>query len=223
SEQEAVFLENTTAWVPKAPVMPEASAPVLKKPVVIPRIDTSGKITIPLPFMRAYSPDLRPHDVNERDFLAFIDNLAVAQTAPVPLQLLDVAGHAVGFVPHHWAMFAGASMNMAAGVGTAAVSAFRTRHFMDKVNREYFAPRGLNASLCKNDQLAEKLGYDPSLPQVAPLNIRSGPTTIRDRRLQALEPYIAPLSFDVPLPTNQRNALDQMAAKQSERNIQKKE
>jgi hypothetical protein len=48
--------------------------------------------------MRAYSPALRPHGINEGEFVAFIDNLAVAQAAPPPLQVLDVAGRAIGFV-----------------------------------------------------------------------------------------------------------------------------
>lgn len=48
--------------------------------------------------MRAYSPALRVHDINEGDFVAFIDNLAVAQAAPPPLQVLDLAGSAIGFV-----------------------------------------------------------------------------------------------------------------------------
>jgi hypothetical protein len=65
---------------------------------VIPRIDISGRLAVPLPFMRAYSPDLRQHNINEADFVAFIDNLAVAQAPPAPLQALNVAGQTVGFV-----------------------------------------------------------------------------------------------------------------------------
>ena len=61
-------------------------------------MDISGRLAIPLPFMRAYSPVLRPYGVNEGEFVAFIDSLAIAQAAPPPLQVLDVAGRAVGFV-----------------------------------------------------------------------------------------------------------------------------
>lgn len=57
-------------------------------------------------------------------------------------------------------MFAGAGINVAAGVGTAAVSYGRTRYVLEKVNREYFAPRGLQVSLCKYKQLVEKLDLD---------------------------------------------------------------
>jgi hypothetical protein len=64
-------------------------------------------------------------------------------------------------------MFAGAGMNVVAGVGTAAVVYGRTRYFMEKVNREYFAPRGLQASICKHEQLVAKLGLDPDAPLLA--------------------------------------------------------
>lgn len=48
--------------------------------------------------MRAYSPDLRLHGVDEKEFVTFIDSLAVARAAPPPLQVLDAAGSAIGFV-----------------------------------------------------------------------------------------------------------------------------
>lgn len=41
--------------------------------------------------------------------------------------------------------------------------------------------------------------------------------------MRALEPYIAPLTFDVPPPTPQRNVLDQIAAKQIQRRLNRKE
>ncbi|KAI4645801.1 hypothetical protein J4E93_005379 [Alternaria ventricosa] len=120
-------------------------------------------------------------------------------------------------------MIAGASMNMAAGVGTAATTTMRTRRFLKAVNREYFAPRGLKASICKNRQLEEKLGCNMQMPSSADLGSSSQPQTAGYRRLQALTPYIAPLSFNVPSPIEQRSALDRMAAKQIERRIKKKE
>lgn len=48
--------------------------------------------------MRAYSPDLYRHDISAETFVAFIDNLAVAEAPPAPLQALNVAGQAIGFV-----------------------------------------------------------------------------------------------------------------------------
>jgi hypothetical protein len=61
-------------------------------------------------------------------------------------------------------MFAGAGMNVAAGVGIAAVSYGRTRYFLERVNREYFAPRGLQVFVCKYQQLVEKLAIGPDVP-----------------------------------------------------------
>jgi hypothetical protein len=45
--------------------------------------------------------------------------------------------------------------------------------------------------------------------------------SLRDRYMQALMPYVAPLSFDVPPPTEQRSLIDKMSAKQIERRVQK--
>jgi hypothetical protein len=65
---------------------------------VIPRIGVLGRLAAPLPFARAYSSDLKPHAIDEVQFVAFIDTLAVCQAAPVPLQVLDKAGMIVGAV-----------------------------------------------------------------------------------------------------------------------------
>lgn len=64
-------------------------------------------------------------------------------------------------------MIAGTGMNVVAGAGTAAVSYGRTRHFLEKVNREYFAPRGLQVSLCKYQQLIEKLAIKNNAAMLA--------------------------------------------------------
>jgi len=49
------------------------------------------------------------------------------------------------------------------------------------------------------------------------------PVTVGYRRLQALIQYTAFLAFNVPPPTEQRNVLDKLAAKQIQRKINKKE
>jgi hypothetical protein len=46
--------------------------------------------------------------------------------------------------------------------------------------------------------------------------------TAGKRWLQVLQPYTAPLSFDVPPPTEQRNTIDRLAAKQIAQRIEKK-
>lgn len=164
--------------------MANATYRFVQKPVVIPRLDVSGLLRTPFPFIRAYSSDLRSFNIHEKDFVAFLDNLSVAQAPPVPLQALDTAGHVVGIVyveisfesytysyrtarPHHWAMIAGTSMNMVAGIGTAATTRTRTSRFLETANREYFAPRGLKVSIYKERQLAERLHYDLNMPPLS--------------------------------------------------------
>jgi hypothetical protein len=58
-------------------------------------------------------------------------------------------------------MAASAGMSVAAGVGTAATTIIRTQRFLEKVNREFFGPRGLKAGICKSGELVAKLGCGP--------------------------------------------------------------
>lgn len=210
----------------RTPVSQTAPVEGLVKPVVIPRISTSSFLFAKLPFMRAYSPALVQQGIREAEFLAFIDNLVVCQAPPVPLQALDKAGTVVGAVPHHWAMATGTGMSVAAGVGTAATTIVRTKQFMEKVNREMFGPRGLEATICKSDELIRRLGCGVidigSTPAESPeseVHISS----FTERRMQALAPYIAPLTFDVPPPSPQRRFIDQGSARAIEHRVAKRE
>lgn len=65
---------------------------------MIPRVDTHGLLGSPLPFIRAYSNTLRDFDIHENEFVAFIDNLSIAQAPPAPLQVLNTAGSVMGAV-----------------------------------------------------------------------------------------------------------------------------
>lgn len=138
-----------------------------QRPVAIPRVAIAGLMSAPLPFLRAYSPVLQLHGVDELEFVAFIDNLTVVQQAPAPLQALNVAGTAISFVPWHWTLAAGLAMNGAAIAGSIAITKARTKRYLEKVNREYFAPRGLKVSLCKDEALATLIGYPQAQPDLA--------------------------------------------------------
>lgn len=56
-----------------------------------------------------------------------------------------------------------------------------------------------------------------------PLDASNLGTNLRDRRLKALEGFIAPLDLDVPPPAEQTNVLDKISAKQVSRKISKDE
>jgi hypothetical protein len=120
-----------------------------------------------LPFLRAYSPSLADHGITPRDFVAFIDNLALAQAPPQALRALNLVGTGFRFVPLHTVQLAGAGLAVAVGVGTAIVTRTRTQKFMEIVNQQFFGPRGLRASILNNAELVLKLGLSSTMPPVA--------------------------------------------------------
>lgn len=112
---EEAFLQQTTQWIPRYPFESQLKKATLEvrtfrrpsisssltaqqRPVVIPRVAIAGLMSSPLPFLRAYSPVLQLHGIDEHEFVAFIDYLTVVQQAPAPLQALNVAGTAISFV-----------------------------------------------------------------------------------------------------------------------------
>jgi len=56
-----------------------------------------------------------------------------------------------------------------------------------------------------------------------PVDMSAERLTVRYLRMKALEPYIAPLVFDVPPPTAPRSMLDQLAAKQLKSRTERKD
>ncbi|EXF77138.1 hypothetical protein CFIO01_01785 [Colletotrichum fioriniae PJ7] len=166
---------------------------------------------------------LEAHGIFEEDFVAFLDNLTVAQGPPAPFTILNTAGSIAGLVPNHWAQLAGGIANVTAGLGTAATRIVRTKMFLDQVNRDYFEPRGLRASICKSKTLAAKLGCGEQLPELLPTTPETCELSLPDRRMRTLEPYVAPLTFEVPPPSKERNLVDRMTEKQIERAVKKRE
>ncbi|KAH8200333.1 hypothetical protein TruAng_005486 [Truncatella angustata] len=152
-----------------------------------------------------------------------IDNLAVAQAASPPMKAVDTAGMVLGFVPYHWAQAAGFGIQVAAGVGTAGISAARTKAFFKKVNEMYLNPRGLKVSIKKDEDLVALLGLPANGPALGPSDMNREPIALRDRRMQILAPHIAPLTLEVPPPAEQRSVLDRISARQVSKRIAKQE
>ncbi|GAM33508.1 hypothetical protein TCE0_011f00451 [Talaromyces pinophilus] len=219
-DAEAFVDEETLGWIP-SPKNNRQQTRRLEKPVVIPRIGVTSRLKAPLRFLRAYSPILATHDIHEKDFLAFIDNLCVAQAGSPVFTAMDAAGQGVGFVPWHWAALTGAGIQVAAGVGSSAVAIIRTKRFLATANEQYFAPRGLKVSLKKDDDLVNCLFADPGSAQaseyrkrlLAPVDMENGQIELRQRKMAVLRPHIAPLTEHVLPPEKQGNILDKIAAR----------
>lgn len=119
----------------------------------------------------------------------------------------------------------------AAGAGTYAVARVRITRYLERANREYFAPRGLLARIAKQDVLAQIFGNPENAPLLAPLPMHADdnhgpahPPSLRDRRLQALGSHVARIEFcDLPAPKEEQNVLDKLSAKMAARKMRKQE
>lgn len=174
----------------------------------------------PYPFVRAYSPALEAFSVEETDFIAFLDNLALIQAGQGSMKMLDVGGLVIGMAPEPTMMLAGMAMQGAAAYGNAV----RTKRFLEKTDAEYFRPRGLRVSLKKDKELSPLLGGMDIENAVAPLNASINQVTLRDRRLAALSPYVAPLELtNIPLPPAPGDRGSRMSVKEMNWKKQQKE
>ncbi|KAK4935916.1 hypothetical protein LTR10_023128 [Elasticomyces elasticus] len=212
-------IEHTLRWIPPPPQYKQF--PGIPRPVTIPQIQPNSLISGPMPFTRAFAACLLPHTITPEQFVAFIDNYAVAAAPSPAFQGMQLVGTGIGFVPHHWAQAASGAIGFAAGAGTQVVAAARTKLYLKKVNEDFFNRRGLRASVVGDDDLRNITREDPRQPPLVPADASAGVTTLAERRLKALERYIAPLSFDVPPPEAQTNTLDKLSAKQVNAKIKK--
>lgn len=114
----------------------------LELPVVItqrrPKARTRG-------FIRAYAPILQNVGIDQETFLDFIDQLNKA-VEPSPwitaIDLTSLAGHAF---PEPIHLLISASALMATQITSEVVSRSKSNAFLDKMNQEFFKPKGLIA------------------------------------------------------------------------------
>lgn len=190
--------------------------------------------------MRAYPTTLDTYGINRTDFLGFLDDLNRCAVASPPVQILGLAGNIVSFVPLQTAQIVGSSVNLAASAATIGVSKGRTELCLRAANTALFAPRGLKAEIAKLDALAKIAAMPSSLwdPATGKLNKKASllapigsleeaqSQSAQQRRLQALESWIAPLDL-APLPEvkqsdNVLGKLHTMASENQRRKEEKK-
>ncbi|KAG9499527.1 hypothetical protein J7337_007983 [Fusarium musae] len=203
-----------------------------EKPIAIPA--TSSKLGSP--FLRAFPPVLEnQYHLPREVFLRFLDDLNRATVASPPVQILGLAGSIVSMIPLHTAQIVGNSVNAAATLSTYAISKSRSEICLSTANKELFMPRGLKAEFAKLDVVAQYARM-PILNQEGKIEKNSmilgpledvsaqSPITVQQRRLQALEPWIAPLDL-TPLPELHvpDNFVSKMHASTSERQRKKEE
>ena len=126
-------------------------------------------------------------------------------------------------VPHHIPALVGSSLQATAKIANAVTSKTRVAALLKTANEEIFAPQRLKVEILDTEKLKQRLGIDPGKPLLSDLEDEDMQVSVRDRRLQALKPRIAPLIFDVPVQARQTNAIDRLSAQQLQRQMAKAE
>ncbi|KAJ7100010.1 hypothetical protein B0H15DRAFT_770489 [Mycena belliarum] len=132
------------SFLPAAESVPPFEPPKLPLPYCAPQLTTG----FDAPFARGYNPLLEDLHINQEQLLAFIDGLNLAMTASPPLRVVNLAGMVIGFVPYHWAMIAGAAIQLGARSGMKVLSKTLTDRYLRAANLRLFKPRGLSARIC---------------------------------------------------------------------------
>ncbi|KAK3057137.1 hypothetical protein LTR09_002176 [Extremus antarcticus] len=202
------------SWIPAAPRTHPSQMPPLAQPVVIPQLDVPPQGES-VPFMRCYSETLASHEVSMRDFLSFLDGLALAQAPNSTLQGLKMFGVGVGSLPIPIIPLAGKGISALATSGSGHSSS-RARLYLERAKKEYFAPRGLSMTIVRDGDLSARLQIPSHASRLAPLTKNSLTENSCKRRLNGLAPYIAPLRFNVSEPDKQLQGVHKMARKHLE-------
>jgi hypothetical protein len=208
--------------------------PAQKRPVAIPAVDSS----FDSPFIRAYAPILKDHNLPQEVFLSFLDRLNKAIANSPPLQVLDATGGLLSSVPIlfplHWI---GSAVSGIANLGNLGVSKSRTDSFLRDSNKDIFGPRGLKIEIAKLDALAHIAGIPildsrgkvslqaPLLQQLMHLrgsvsdshgvDDNNGESDMsfdaQQQRIRILQPWIADLELDI-LPWTSKSRLTRFNA-----------
>ncbi|KAJ5872353.1 uncharacterized protein N7529_004706 [Penicillium soppii] len=155
------------------------------------------------PFARVRARDLELQTgLIQGDLLGFIEGLNEAFLANPALQATNKIGMLVGFVPLAVAQIVGGGLQVAAGLGSAGVSAVRTKQYLKKANEVIFKPKGLLVRVVKTDKMLALVGVrDPKIfsgEQYRVLVGRDGSESQSPlaTRMAALGDQVMPLSFD---------------------------
>ncbi|KAJ5952402.1 uncharacterized protein N7479_010815 [Penicillium vulpinum] len=212
----------------RSPPVQETPSQSSHKPIAIPAITSSSDS----PFIRAYPPILKNHQLSKESFLAFLDQLNKDIAASPPLQVLDVTGGILNSVPIlfplHWI---GSAVSGLANMSSQGMSKSRTDSSIKKANKDIFGPRGLRVEIAKLDALAH-VAKLPILDSQGKVN-RQAPLFLQlqndasianagaderqqqelnlQQRIRTLQPWIAELEFEV-LPWSSKSKLTRFNA-----------
>lgn len=227
-QETPVYTAGPSTQPSRSPPVQEPPYQISHKPIAIPALTSSSDS----PFIRAYPPILRNHQLPKESFLAFLDQLNKDIAASPPLQVLDATGGILKSVPIlfplHWI---GNAVSGLANLSSQGMSKSRTDSSIKQANRDIFGPRGLRVEIAKLDALAHvaqfpMLDSQGKINQQAPLFLQlqyeaSMASSVADerqqqeidlqQRIRTLQPWVAELEFEV-LPWSSKSKLTRFNA-----------
>lgn len=96
-------------------------------------------------FVRAYSPLLADVGIDQATFLDFLGNLNKSLEPSPWIQAINLAAFAGQAVPEPFTIMVSIAVKKVADAASELHSRSKTNHFLDQVNKDFFAPRGLVA------------------------------------------------------------------------------
>ncbi|KAB8290187.1 hypothetical protein EYC80_011056 [Monilinia laxa] len=114
--------------------------PKLPCPVILPQRRPGNKKR---GFIRAYAPVLEDCEIDQATFLDFLKTFYLASKYSPWLNVINVAAGIAGFVPSLVSMGVSIATQFAVGVAMELQARSRTNTFLDRINNEFFMPRGL--------------------------------------------------------------------------------
>ena len=124
------------------PPAPNDDAQPLPLPVILPQRRPKDRTR---GFIRAYAPALATKGVDQAMFLDFLQTFEKASEASPWINAINLAGVATTFIPDGFAvgLAVGLAIQMSVRVAMDLQSRSRTNSFIDKINDEFYRPRGL--------------------------------------------------------------------------------
>lgn len=117
-------------------------APPLPLPVIIPQRRPKDRTR---GFIRAYAPELEVRGIDQAMFLGFLQTFEKASAASPWINAINLASIATTWIPDGFgiSLAVGLAIQMSVKVAMDLQSRSRTNSFIDRMNDEFYRPRGL--------------------------------------------------------------------------------
>ncbi|KAK4696315.1 hypothetical protein P7C71_g1578, partial [Lecanoromycetidae sp. Uapishka_2] len=175
-------------------------------------------------FIRAYAPDLDNCGIDQAMFLAFLDTFQKSSEASPWLQAINMAQIGTLFMPTVAGILVSMAIQASVQIAMDVQSRSRTNTFLDKINDEFFRPRGLYCLVMTwdPDSAVTHSSIDVTSTITASLNHSGGMDKIKNNLRSSSGttygevdfPQAAPLIFP---------ALDNLAGQTGEEAIRKRD